>query len=744
MFSEDIGLLPKNVFIRALEDSLSGGNAYDLLFGLFREMNNPGTAPGGRYRDVKYFNGGLFADITPFELESDELTSLYEASRTNWAAVRPEIFGTLFEQSMAVGERHAQGAHFTSQADIIKIVGPTIVTPWREHIEAASRIEDLEKLLAELYNFRVLDPACGSGNFLYVAYRELRRIEHEIHMQISQRRRTASAGQGQLLYVSTDHFLGIDINPFAVEVAKVTMMLAKKLSADELDDNLQVLPLEQLDDVIVAADALFTPWPKADVIIGNPPYLGRRKMIDELGADYCQRLSRRYPQIGGVSDFVTYWFPLAHDHLPDGGRAGLVATNSIRQNESREVSLDYIVDHSGVIFDAVSSQPWSGDAKVYVSLVNWRKNADVKPKILWLNNGQLRLEVDLIPSSLSPQIDVRSAHALTVNEEPALCFQGQTPGITEGYVIDRGTRRDLLAHDPSSASVIHPFLGGRELLHATSINRWIIDVPLDDVVEANTRVPGAMAHLRKEVLPERQRLVEREKARNTEGAAHSESFKPEYQHQNFMGRWWQLWRRRPEMLASINKLDRYLACSRVSGINRFPVFAFVDAIIWPGDSLSVFGLADDYSFGILNSDLHVSWFRARCSTFKGDPRYTPTTVWDSFPWPQSVTEDQAMSVAQVAAAIIEHREQYLDRGISLAKQYDALRVPGRSKLRDLHAELDAAVRAAYSFNTDDDGLAQLLALNQDLAASIDTVYGPGPQDMVGLRITRTRIRPPIG
>ena len=544
------------------------------------------------------------------------------------------------------------------------------------------------------------------------------------------------------MYVSTDHFLGIDKNPFAVEVAKVTMMLAKKLSADELDDNLQVLPLEQLDDIIVAADALFTPWPKADVIIGNPPYLGRRKMIRDLGADYCQRLSGRYPQIGGVSDFVTYWFPLAHDHLPDGGRAGLVATNSIRQNESREVSLDYIVDNQGVIFDAVSSQPWSGDAKVYVSIVNWRKNVDVNPKILWLNNGQLRLEVDSIPSSLSPQVDVRKAKDLAVNMKPALCFQGQTPGITDGYVINRETRQELLTRDASNGSVIHPFLGGRELLHATSINKWIIDVPFDDVIEADARASGAMAHLRREVLPERQRLVEREKEENAKGAANNPKFKPENQHQNFMARWWQLWRRRPEMLATISTLDRYIACSRVSGINRFPIFAFVDSSIRPGDSLSVFGLEDDYSFGILNSDLHVSWFRARCSTFKGDPRYTPTTVWNTFPWPQSATENRAESIAQIAASIIELREQYLNRGISLAKQYDALRGPGKSKLRDLHAELDAAVRVAYGFNTDDDSLAQLLALNQDVAASIDTAYGPGPRDMRGLRISEACIRPP--
>ena len=310
MFAEDIGLLPGHFFTRALEDSTTGANAYDLLFGLFREMNTPGVTGGGRYRGTPYFNGGLFDAIAPFDLTSLEVDSLKEAVRMDWSAVRPEIFGTLFEQSMDAGERHAHGAHYTSQADIARVVVPTIVAPWRERLAAAGSIPELEKLLGAMYSYRVLDPACGSGNFLYVAYREMRRLEHEALAMIADRRRSANvAAQRALAYVTPDHFRGIDVNPFAVEVAKVTMMLAKKLSADELDDTQQVLPLDNLNEVITTGDALFTPWPTADAIISNPPYLGRRKMVDELGAAYNERLQRAFPKVGGVSDFVCYWFP---------------------------------------------------------------------------------------------------------------------------------------------------------------------------------------------------------------------------------------------------------------------------------------------------------------------------------------------------------------------------------------------------------------------------------------------------
>ena len=348
-------------------------------------------------------------------------------------------------------------------------------------------------------------------------------------------------------------------------------------------------------------------------------------MVEELGSAYTQRLAAAYPAVGGVSDYVCYWFPKAHDHLAKGGRAGLVATNSVRQNESREASLDYVVDNGGVIFDAVSTQPWSGDAKVFVSIVNWAKGIDVKPKLLWLNDGNLRLAVDRIPSSLAPTADVRSAVPLAVNQRPRVCFQGQTPGITQGYVIDEVVVDRLLESGGRSArSVIHPFLGGRELLEKTAIDRWVIDVPWGDLSDLE-RMPGVYQHLKQYVLPERRRLYERELARNEAGSTHSSGYRPESQHELFMSRWWQFWRHRTDMLNALSPLDRYIATSRVSSTSRTSVFAYVDKAVRPGDSLTAFAFDDDYSFGILSSAVHRAWLEARCSTLKGDLRYTPTT-----------------------------------------------------------------------------------------------------------------------
>lgn len=739
MFGEDIGLLPGKVFTRALEDATTGRDAYDLLFGLFREMNTPGETAGGRYRGTPYFNGGLFAQVDPVELTTHELELLREAAVTNWSAVRPEIFGTLFEGSMDAGERHAQGAHFTSQADIVKIVGPTIVAPWRERLAAAGSIGDLERVLADMYGFRVLDPACGSGNFLYVAYREMRRLEHEALTMITERRRsTGAAAQRALAYVSPDHFYGIDINPFAVEMAKVTMMLGKKLAADELGDHQDVLPLDNLDASIVAADALFTDWPRADAVIGNPPFMGRRKMVADLGAGYTQRLAEAYPNVGGVSDFVCYWFPLAHDHLATGGRAGLVGTNSIRQNESREATLDYIVDNDGVIVEAVSSQEWSGDAVVHVSIVNWVKGEAPGSKVLWLNDAQLRLETEYINSALAPRVDVRSAHALPMNQKPPICFQGQTPGVTVGYVVDHEARSSLVAKGAGEEQVIHPFLGGKEMLERPVIDRWVIDIPDRDLLTARAAAPAAMEHLAEHVLPVRQKAADDEAARTAELHAANPKAKGNRHHAGFLAQWWQLGYRREEMLAALGGLDRYIATSRVASERRATVFTFVDSAIRPGDSLQVFALDDDYSFGVLSSAAHRAWLEARCSTLKADLRYTPTTVWNSFPWPQSPSERCIRTVAELVAKLLEIRGQYLERGISLKKQYDALRQPGRSILRDVHEALDAAVLEAFGFAPGSDVVTQLLALNQAVSADPELARGPG-SDLACARASTYRL-----
>jgi len=748
MFSEDIGLLPSKSFTKAIQDVREGvGTAYDLLFGLFREMNSPGVTPGGRFEGTPYFNGGLYASVTPFDLNAKEVADLAKASEEDWSQVRPVIFGTLFEQSLDKPERHAYGAYFTSEADIQKIVLPTIVRPWRERIVAGETLEDLGKVEAEMLSYQVLDPACGSGNFLYVAYRELRRLER----QLDEKRQTISRRGGRreelrLAFVSTRQFHGIDLRPFAVEVAKVTLMLARKLAADELGDERTYLPLDDLDANFQTANAVTATWPAFDACISNPPYLGAKNILDEKTPAEVAALRRAYPDIGGTSDYVSYWFRKAHDLLPEGGRAGLVGTANIRSGDTRKNTLDHIVDNGGVIYDAVSSQPWSGDASVEVSIVNWTKGNYDGDKTLWLSRGMTKMTVDDITGSLSPETDLRHAAKLKVNKTPQVIFQGQTPQH-EKFVLTPKQAEAMVAKDPASKAVLHPYLIGKDLTRTGTPSRFIIDIPATDAMVAAAMAPAAYAHVKAHVLPAREEVVRKEAQRNKELREADPNAKLLWERRDFMVKWWHLWRRREDMLDAISGLERYIVLSRVAVWTRPSIYAFVAPEIHPGDALTVFAFEDDYSFGILNSSYHRSYFEERCSKMRVDLRYTSRTVFDTYPWPQAPTDEAVGMIVDVVERLINLRDERLADGISLEAQYSSLRDPGLNALRALQDELDEAVAVAYGFSKDDDVLAQLLALNQSIAdqerSGLTEPRRPGNEGLAGTKRTSSRIEPPV-
>jgi methylase of polypeptide subunit release factors len=743
MFAEDIGLLPAHLFTHAVTDAANGGSAYDLLFGLFREMNSPGVTPGGRYVGTPYFNGGLYHHVFPVELEKAELELLLASVVEDWSLVRPAIFGTLFEQSLGKAERHAYGAHFTSELDVMKVVRPTIVEPYQARIEAASSLAELGRIEQELIALRILDPACGSGNFLYLAYRALRKLEKRLQERQDELRRGSNVERMQLAFVSAMQFHGIDINPFAVEIAKATLMLARKLAADELGDERPVLPLDNLDANFIVGDALDVAWPRADVIIGNPPFLGRNKVVEERGAAYAAWLAQRFPGVGDKSNYVVYWFRRAHELLPSHGRAGLVGTSAIRRGTTGAASLDYVVDHGGVIYDAVQSQRWSGEAAVTVSIVNWTKQPVAGMRRLWLAEGTVPMPIAEIPSSLSPTIDLRSAKPLRANAHPKVCFQGQTPGH-HGFVLSPDEARDLVARDPASRAVVQPYLIGDELTGSGVPERFVIDIDAPDAMTAAAVAPAAFQRIRQLVLPERQKAAEEEQERNQEVLRRTPKARVNRHHRQFLAAWWQHSYRRSALLAAIEGLPRYIAVSRVASEHRLPIFSFVSPEIRPGDATVVFASADDYSLGILQSATHFAWFRERCSHLETRPRYTSKAVFDSFPWPQAPAQPVVERVVEVVSELLAFRAERMAQDITIGQQYDSLRQPGRGRLRDLHEALDRTVLDVYGFDPDEDLLAQILALNLSLAEQEQAggaVRGPGPQGLANTTQTIWRIEP---
>lgn len=763
-FAEDIDLFPRRgYFTELIEECLAHGDAYDRMGGLFRQMASSIPATGGRYKGVSYFNGGLFSTVSPVELSLSELGLLREATREKWGKVHPAIFGSIFEASLDSEARHAFGAHYTSEIDIYKVVLPTIVRPWRERIDAASRASELLALRSELLEFKVLDPACGSGNFLYIAYRELKRLELElldkIYANFGKRSKRAA---GNTSLVSASQFYGIDINSFAIELAKVTLMIAKTLALKETRDKLasgqqhlpfdladQPLPLDNLDANLTVQDALLTPegrvtdWPAADVVIGNPPFLGAKRLKPMHGDQYVNKLRKAYPSVPGMADFCVFWFRKSHDHLPlstqdrpTSGRAGLVGTQNIRSNKSRVGGLDHVCA-SGTIVEAVDNQPWSGEANVHVSIVNWAKTKDEsllpKTRRLWTQPSKSatkkgsRKQLDEnsttyelvyrdaahINSSLSDDVDVSTKARLQCNLAPKRCFQGKIPGY-DGFLVDRATAQSLMR---DSADVLFPYLTGRELLDRFAIERWIIDFGNRDMVDASA-FRSAFQHCKEKVLP----AVEQ----SLQNALHSNSDMASARREH-LGRWWQLWNRRDELSARLREIPRYIACSRVT---RRPVMVFLSSAICPSDLVQVFALPDDYSFGVLQSSLHFEWFR-KSSRMKveSDARYSIRDVFETFPWPQDPSVKHIQQVASAACNVRNVRLRALsatDGG--LRDVYRTLELPGAHPLKKAHEELDEAVRTAYGIKSKQDPLGYLLGLNRDVeeAAKQGTaVLGPG-------------------
>jgi type II restriction/modification system DNA methylase subunit YeeA len=693
MFAEDRGLLPRDLFISCVQECLNGGNSYDVLGGLFQQMNQPGITPVGKYQGVDYFNGGLFSIIHPIELTNKELEFLDVAARQDWSKIRPAIFGNIFEGTANAEERHTYGMHFTSEADIMKIVRPTISRYWEEKIEQAGTIGELNTLQLELQQYKVLDPACGSGNFLYVAYQELKRIEQLLIEKIANRRRSAS-DQLQISFVTPKQFYGMDINPFAVELARVTLMIARKVAIDRFNLTEASLPLDTLDGNIICADALFTDWQKADAIIGNPPFLGGKHMRLNLSDDYVNKVFTRFSEVKDSVDFCSYWFRLAHNQLDEKGRAGLVGTNSISQGKSRVAALDYITHNGGHIHEAISTQPWSGEANVHVSIVNWSK---VEPVSYYLDNHQ----VSQINSSLTTTVDISKAVRLLANKN--ISFQGVIP-VGKGFYIKSEQAEKWIENDLKNKEVLKLSSSAGDLTDNPQgkPSRWIIDfnnMSLEDASEY--QLP--FEHIKLTVKPERE-INRDKKARDF---------------------WWIFLRPRPEMRTAIESLTCYFTIPRHS---KWFIFLPAKKEWLPADSTTVVASDDFYILGILTSNIHRLWIKAQSSTLEDRTRYTPNTCFETFPFPQKPSQELVKKIRQTANELHEYRSQQMEKKQwGITKLYNQFFNEPSSQLYQLHQKLDKLVMEAYHFQADDDILEKLLTLNLELAEKEkrgETVIGP--------------------
>jgi len=671
LFAEGLGILehrPFSQIVQALLGDRTRSSAAELghLFATLNLTPAQQGARGGAYAGTPYVNGGLFAEPSRVHLDHDELKFLAEISEFDWGEVDPSIFGALMEDCLGHNRRWELGAHYTYEVDIMRIVRPSIVAPWTSRILAATSVGEAAEALVALCRLRVLDPACGCGNFLYIAYREIRALEQLAKGRIVELARTAGvAPPGNLPSFPISNIFGIEIDDFAVLIARMTLWMGHKLVTDAYGLVEPVLPLVDLTNIRVD-DALASPWPDVDVIIGNPPFNGSQHLRAALGADYVEWLQRTFDC--GIKDLCVYWFRKAADRLPPGGHAGLIGTNSISQNRAREASLDYVIRGGGVITSAISTEVWPGDANVHVSIVNWIKNPPTLPDMFELDGRT----VPGISSSLRPSDDTAVPRALSANADRA--FQGPIPAGA-GFVLTSAEAHSLLAENPAHyEQVIRPYLVGEDIADdpAQSPRRWIIDFASMPLEEAQ-KFPRALALVEQRVKPER--LGNRDV--------------------RFKRDWWLFGRPRGEMRTAIAGLPRYLAGNRVG---KRLLLTWCEPAWCPSDLTIVFAFDDDYAFGVLSSAAHLAWARRWSSTLEDRLRYTPSTVFTTFPWPYPVSASQREAVASAASGLLRLRSQLcLQYKVGLTRLYNTMEDGGYRGLSDLHQRLDRAVENCYDW-----------------------------------------------
>ncbi len=657
LFAEDAGLLPKGIFSRLSEASHGRSDVFTKALGeLFAKMANDGGLFGTE--EIDWFNGGLFESADVLPLTGSEITTLLEVSRLNWALIEPAIFGTLFERGLDPEQRAQLGAHYTDRGAIWGLVEPVILRSLRrEFVAMQTRVTELlmsgrkitkatprgqdpnavfEDFLDRLRRVRVLDPACGSGNFLIVSLWALKDLEFEaIHWGSLVLQRPM-----QLPQIGPEAVLGIEINAYAAELARVTIWIGEIQWMIRHGLGYRRDPILKSLDHIENRDALLdlsdpehpreAEWPAAEFIVGNPPFLGGKLMRRGLG-DYVDTLFEVFDgRVPREADFVTYWHEKARAAIQSSRvrRAGLLATQGIRGGANRKV-LERIKE-TGDLFFARSDDPWilSG-ANVHISFIGQDDGSEAEREL----DGQPATSIN---PNLTTGIDLSKARRLP--ENLGISFMGDTKGGP--FDIDAETAARLLAQpNPdgrSNADVVRPWVNGLDITRRPR-NMWIIDFGVDMTEAEGALYEAPFEYVRQHVRPERI---------NNARAAYAD-------------RWWLHVEARSGMRAALSGLPRYIGTPNVT---KHRLFVWLTPETLADHQLIVFARPDDYTFGVLHSRVHELWARAMGTQLReveSGFRYTPTTCFETFPFPDP-TEEQRARVGEAARRLVELRDGWLN------------------------------------------------------------------------------------
>jgi hypothetical protein len=774
MFAQSIGLLPKrDTFTVLLQRCKAEPRTFVGLVGdLWRTMNAGGFS-FAIADDIRIFNGGLFApgdagSIEPLPITSDELNLLINAAGKNWADVEPAIFGTLLENALDDPERAALGAHFTPRAFVERLVLPAIMEPLRtewdgvkaaavaeeqagKRDEAARVVSDFHGSLASV---RVLDPACGSGNFLYVALELMKRLEGEVLDLLGTLRR----GEGDRLALSgatvdPHNFLGLDKNPRAVPVAELVLWIgwlqwhtrmngakpppepilrdfhnicfsdALLTYSEEMPDQdaagnavtrwsgkTRLHPItgedvpDETDRVLMLrpVSAMPTQWPQADFIIGNPPFIAGKDLRTELGDGYTEELWAAYPKVPESVDLALFFWWKGTQAVTAGSarRFGFITSNSLRQIFCRRVIADALAAPNPVhLAFAIPDHPWADGANTAAVRIAMTVVAPGR------GNGRL-LTVTAVTDAEVPEVTLAEATGtinadLTIGASPDAAKPLRaneriaSPGVKlhgAGFIVDPTTARSLgLGKVPGIGRHIRMYRHGRDLT-GRSRDLMVIDLFGLTENEVRRRFPAVFQYVLLHVKP-----VRDANSRETYRRA-----------------WWVFGEPRSDLRPALASLSRYVATGETA---KHRTFQFLPAEILPDNMVICIATSDAFHLGILSSRIHVEWsLRAGGRIGYGnDPRYNKTLCFDPFPFPDA-TGQQQTEIAALAEELDALRKRVLaahtfltltmlynvlektraGAPLTLAERdaYDAGQV---SILHHLHSGLDDAVAAAYGW-----------------------------------------------
>ena len=789
MFAEDIDLLPHQIFTEVLERSTAQPDLFDpmvrQLFAAMRDKNGLfGTTA------IPWFNGGLFDDDDVLPLGPLEIKDLLAASHLDWSVIEPSIFGTLFERGLDPAKRkemaslfdaksddlaisaskdlfagHADkavGVHYTDAEKIMKIIEPVVLRPLRleweevkatvakhrakkEKAKSGSAKTKAENAARDAYlkfrrrlgDYRVLDPACGSGNFLYMALRELKDFDLQVRKEADDLELPADEER-----VTPEAVLGIEINPYAAELAQVTIWIGEIQWQIEKGFRITRSPILgklasiKPSDALIQSDGTEMQWPKADAIVGNPPFLGGKLLITNLGEDYVSRIFSTYKnRVPAEADLVCYWFVKACEAVRSNQTrsVGLVATNSIRGGANRR-ALNEATDRLA-IFDAWGDEPWVvNGAAVRVSLVAIASSADRTANNPSLDGKPVtKIFTDLTARHGDTGVDITQAQRLKSNANAA--FMGDTKG--GAFNIPGALARKWLGlpKNPNgrpNSDVLKPWINGMDVTRRPA-DKWIIDFGWELAEEQATLYEAPFEYIREHVYPKR----------STNRREHYKKF------------WWRHMEPRPGMHKQIGTQRYFIATPTVA---KHRLFAILGTKILADHQLIVIARDDDTTFGVLHSKFHELWSLRKGTSLEDRPRYTPSTTFETFPFPDGLTPDipaadyasdeRAMRIAEAANTLNELRENWLNpedlvrREPEVVPGYPDRILPRNEKaakelkkrtltnlynarpawLDHAHRNLDETVAAAYGWEadlSDDEILKRLLDLNLERAAAQD-------------------------